>query len=60
MVDYLRSNVDARLQDSEDSLRAVHEWFPWNGFALNPDNTAVILNGSATKFKHLDLILSVL
>ena len=57
-----RSNVDANLQDLDKCLPAIRigsYWFLWNGHALNPDKTEVMVLRATTKLRHLDLISTV-
>ena len=40
--------------DVEKCSKAVHDWFLWNGLALNPDKAEVLLLGSAAKLRHIN------
>ena len=44
----------AKLCDVEQWSNAVHDWYLWNGLALNPDKTEVLLLDSAAKLRHIN------
>ena len=50
----------ANLYDVELCSKAVREWFLWNGLALNPDKTEVLLLGSAVKLRHINCANAVI
>ena len=54
-----QSDMMAKLCDVDQCSKAVHDWFLWNGLALNPDKTEVLLLGSATKLRHRNCVNAV-
>ena len=44
----------AKLCDVEQCSKVVRNWFLWNGLALHPDKTALLLLGSAAKLHHIN------
>ena len=41
------------------SYKPVHDWFLWNGLALNPDKTELLLLVSAVKLCHINCAKAV-
>ena len=53
-IAFNHGDMMAKLCDVKPCSKAVHDWFPWNGLALNSDKTEVLLLGSAAKLRHIN------
>ena len=52
-IAFNQSDMMDKLRDVEQCSKAVHDWFLWNGLALNPDKTKEFL-GSAATLRHIN------
>ena len=43
-----------KLCNVEQCSKAIHDWFLWNGLALNPDKTELLLLDSTAKLRHIN------